>query len=369
MMQVSATRLTILGICVVLLVPFIVVMGFAASDANNDGVDDYANQQLPGGALRPDAPIPNPSWALWVNRAGALCKDVTPALAAAQVDAESSWDPTAVARNPAERGGDAIGLAQFQQGTWDSWGKDFDGDGTNSPFDPEDAIMALGTLMCDLTRWARAAIKDGSLAGDPLDLALVAYFCGRACVLEVGGVPAAGLAHEYPGKVRSKITTYAASPVIVVGGWSLPLAKGQYEVGSPFGPRGGRLHAGVDLIARRETPIYAASAGTVIVVKCDDDPEPPYRCDSDGSPSTSGCGWMVDIRHADGVITRYCHQILKPIVEVEQQVAAGDQIGWVGSSGRSSGPHLHFEVHLNNDRSNAGAVDPIAFLRSAGLDP
>jgi hypothetical protein len=210
MMQVSVTRLTILGMSVFLLVPFIVVTGFAASDANNDGVDDFANQQLPGGALRPDAPIPNPSWALWVNRAGALCKDITPSLAAAQVDTESSWNPTAVARNPADRGGDAMGLAQFQQGTWDSWGRDFDGDGINSPFDPEDAVMALGTLMCDLIRWARAGIKDGSLAGDPLDLSLAAYFCGRGCVSEAGGVPGAGLAHEYPAKVRSRIARYAA---------------------------------------------------------------------------------------------------------------------------------------------------------------
>jgi len=69
------------------------------------------------------------------------------------------------------------------------------------------------------------------------------------------------------------------------------------------------------------------------------------------------------------VITRYCHQIRRPAVNIGDQVVAGQQIGWVGSTGNSSGPHLHFEVHLNNDRSNAGTVDPIVFLRSAGLDP
>jgi murein DD-endopeptidase MepM/ murein hydrolase activator NlpD len=80
-------------------------------------------------------------------------------------------------------------------------------------------------------------------------------------------------------------------------------------------------------------------------------------------------GWYVDIRHAGGLITRYCHQVRRPIVIVGASVAAGQQIGWVGSTGNSSGPHLHFEVHRNNDRRPEGAVDPIVFLRSVGLNP
>jgi murein DD-endopeptidase MepM/ murein hydrolase activator NlpD len=53
-------------------------------------------------------------------------------------------------------------------------------------------------------------------------------------------------------------------------------------------------------------------------------------------------------------------------VRVGQRVTAGDLIGLVGSSGNSSGPHLHFEVHLNNDRTRHGAIDPVRFMRDRG---
>ena len=92
----------------------------------------------------------------------------------------------------------------------------------------------------------------------------------------------------------------------------------------------------------------------------------PWGCDRDGSVSVLGCGWYVEILHAGNVITRYCHQVQRPIVTVGQQVAAGQSIGYSGSSGNSSGPHLHFEVHLNGDASYNGAVDPVKFMQDVG---
>src|SRR5689334_5022810 len=92
-----------------------------------------------GNALRPDAPIP-PPYLSYVLQAGSQCARLGPADVAAQVDLESSWNPNAVAHNPPERGGDAMGVAQFQAGAWATWGGDFDNDGLNSPYDPEDAI-------------------------------------------------------------------------------------------------------------------------------------------------------------------------------------------------------------------------------------
>jgi murein DD-endopeptidase MepM/ murein hydrolase activator NlpD len=80
---------------------------------------------------------------------------------------------------------------------------------------------------------------------------------------------------------------------------------------------------------------------------------------------TWGCGWYVDIDHVGGIVTRYCHQLVRPSVHIGQQVAAGQVIGVAGSSGHSSGPHLHFEVHLG-DHTPATAVDPVPFMASVG---
>jgi murein DD-endopeptidase MepM/ murein hydrolase activator NlpD len=104
----------------------------------------------------------------------------------------------------------------------------------------------------------------------------------------------------------------------------------------------------------------------VSVVKCDTVVGGRPACDRDGSPSTPGCGWMVEITHAGNVITRYCHLVRHPDVRVGGQVTAGDPIGQVGATGHVSGPHLHFEVHLNGDRYATGAVDPVKFMRDQG---
>ncbi len=123
-------------------------------------------------------------------------------------------------------------------------------------------------------------------------------------------------------------------------------------------------HDGVDLGADRGTPIRAASAGTVVRVRCDVSPE-PHGCDQDGGTEYGGCGWYVDIRHALDIYTRYCHMGSSPLVSVGQFVAAGQFLGLVGSSGHSSGPHLHFEVHLG-DETAATATDPVPFMVQQG---
>ena len=67
-------------------------------------------------------------------------------------------------------------------------------------------------------------------------------------------------------------------------------------------------------------------------------------------------------------MTRYCHMIRKPYVKVGEKVIAGQVIGLVGTSGNSSGPHLHFEVHVPKDsRSGEQPVNPIKFFADLGL--
>jgi murein DD-endopeptidase MepM/ murein hydrolase activator NlpD len=156
----------------------------------------------------------------------------------------------------------------------------------------------------------------------------------------------------------------AAGADIAASGWTVPV---QGPIVSGFRDAGRPAHQGVDISVSHGTPVRAAAAGVVIVAACNASLGGlPYACDQDGSPSVLGCGWYVDILHAGRAITRYCHLMSRPLVTVGQNVGAGQVIGVSGSSGNSSGPHLHFEVHLNGDGSSAGAVNPVAFMNQVG---
>nr|WP_239543366.1 M23 family metallopeptidase [Micromonospora terminaliae] len=155
----------------------------------------------------------------------------------------------------------------------------------------------------------------------------------------------------------------AAGARIAASGWTAPLPGG---VVSAFRTAERPSHNGVDLAAGKRTEIHAASAGRVLVARCDPDHSGKRDCDRDGWPGKGGCGWFVDILHAGGYITRYCHMIERPRVVPGQSVAAGEVIGLSGTSGNSSGPHLHFEVHVEGDRSSRGAINPVPFMRARG---
>ncbi|WP_435204961.1 peptidoglycan DD-metalloendopeptidase family protein [Micromonospora sp. bgisy143] len=172
-------------------------------------------------------------------------------------------------------------------------------------------------------------------------------------------------------RIVAALTGVSAGPAacqatVSAQGWAQPVHG---DVSSAFRTAARPGHNGVDLIVAKGTPIHAASAGTVTVVRCNAVNVRTGRnwgCDRDGDPAlTRGCGWYVDITHLGGVITRYCHMLAHPIVAQGQQVAAGDVIGVAGSSGHSSGAHLHFEVHLG-DHTSGTAVDPVAFMASVG---
>jgi murein DD-endopeptidase MepM/ murein hydrolase activator NlpD len=155
----------------------------------------------------------------------------------------------------------------------------------------------------------------------------------------------------------------AAGHQIAASGWTNPVRA---MVGSGFRTPSRPTHQGVDLIVGKGAPIFAVASGVVSVMKCDEDRRGRLSCNVDGFPGKGGCGWMVEIVHAGNVMTRYCHLVERPAVTVGQQVDAGQVIGRVGSSGNSSGPHLHFEVHMNNDRTSRGAVNPVEFMRRQG---
>lgn len=143
-------------------------------------------------------------------------------------------------------------------------------------------------------------------------------------------------------------------------------------VGSGFRTSDRPGHDGVDIIAGRGTVIRAASGGIVVRVRCNiggNSWEPtggPMPCDVDGSPTTGGCGWYAEVRHAADIVTRYCHMVRRPAVNVGQSVMAGRPIGNVGTSGNSSGPHLHYEIHEGYPAVESNAIDPVPFMRGKG---
>jgi murein DD-endopeptidase MepM/ murein hydrolase activator NlpD len=160
-------------------------------------------------------------------------------------------------------------------------------------------------------------------------------------------------------KKKAKDDTEAASSTE----WRRPLAA---KIWSGFHTKSRPNHDGVDLGAPRGTRIRAAADGTVIVAMCNASTK---NCDKDGSWKVQGCGWYVDIQHAGGIVTRYCHMVTKPYVKVGQKVSRGEVLGRVGSSGNSSGPHLHFEVHVPSKvGAEAEPVNPVKFYADKGID-
>ncbi len=108
-----------------------------------------------------------------------------------------------------------------------------------------------------------------------------------------------------------------------------------YKVSSHFGPRGRKHHDGIDIPAPRGTPVIAVDTGVVI-----------YSDDG-----IRGYGNMIVIAHSDDVFTVYAHN-RKNKVDKGEQVDKGQVIAEVGNTGRSTGPHLHFEIRVKNKVKN-----------------
>jgi murein DD-endopeptidase MepM/ murein hydrolase activator NlpD len=130
----------------------------------------------------------------------------------------------------------------------------------------------------------------------------------------------------------------------------IPLRKpveGEIDMSSPFGMRmdpfmrGPAIHTGVDLRGDAGEPAHVTANGTVTIASWQ-----------------GGYGNMIEVDHHNGLSTRYGH-LSKILVKVGQHVGMGDVIGLIGSTGRSTGPHLHYETRINDS-----AVDPQKFLRA-----
>jgi murein DD-endopeptidase MepM/ murein hydrolase activator NlpD len=141
---------------------------------------------------------------------------------------------------------------------------------------------------------------------------------------------------ELAAKIQSAQATSTVQRSASAAGLMWPVNA---PVTSPFGWRWGRMHEGLDLGAAYGTPIVAAAAGTVIYAGW-----------------LGGYGNLTVIDHGGGLATAYGHQS-QIAVSSGQQVTQGQVIGNVGSTGHSTGPHLHFEVRVNGQ-----PVDPLGYL-------
>jgi len=145
----------------------------------------------------------------------------------------------------------------------------------------------------------------------------------------------------------AQATTPSTSATKGPGGFVNPL-DGKLSVSSEFGPRNSptsgasEVHSGIDLPKPTGTPIRAVKGGTVNVSKAD----------------PSGYGEWVEIKHDDGTSTRYAH-MSKRDVSQGAKVQQGQVIGQVGSTGNSTGPHLHFEYR----NAQGQAVNPRGILK------
>ncbi|MDX2548518.1 M23 family metallopeptidase [Streptomyces sp. WI04-05B] len=290
-----------------------------------DGPSDADPQQSAGGGV-------NETYGPWLRRAAA-CSVVAPSVLAAQIDQLTGWrDDTG------ELSGEQ-GIAGFTAAQWRTWGRDDDGNGTASPHDEADAIMALGRQDCSLARKITDLRTEGTVNGELVDLTLAAYAVGIHEVTAAGRVPAG--ARAYLAEVRELLPRYEAfdrEPPTGGGPASAILAApvSTLVVTSPYGSRQHpltgvtKLHTGVDFGAPQGAEVHAARQGRVVF-----------------AAMTRAYGNRVVIDH--GTIegkrleTTYSHLSVLGVT-AGQAVSAGDVIGRVGSTGLSTGPHLHFEV-------------------------
>ncbi|WP_234033176.1 M23 family metallopeptidase [Erythrobacter rubeus] len=213
----------------------------------------------------------------------------------------------------------------------------------------QDYIKALDAQI-DLNREVRAA--------DEFDI-IVAYRRAATGERQAGNLLYAGI--DRGGQPRTQLMRwgdegrfYEASGVGEQRGGLIAPVPGR--ISSRYGMRRHpilgyrRMHAGLDFKARRGTPIAAVTDGTV-----------------SGAGRMGGCGIAVRLNHGNGLSTRYCH-MSRMAVRRGQQVRRGQIIGYVGSTGLSTGPHLHYEMYRGGRHINPASVKFVTRAQLSGTE-
>ncbi|MBO1287956.1 M23 family metallopeptidase [Streptomyces sampsonii] len=296
----------------------------------------------------------DPSLLPWLRKAADQCDTLRPSVLAAQIDLLSGWSNDGAALSGPS------GLAGFTPAQWREWGEDANGNGTSSPKDPADALVALGRWDCALAERMTESRTRGTVNGDLLDLTLAAYDQDEAAVTKAGRVPEPAL--PYVRKIKQLARQYAQfdtapSPLPDAGA---PPRDGYLRrplltttLSSAFGtrqhPLSGvtKLHTGVDFPAPQGTPVTAAGPGTVTFA---------------GLTQAYGNRVVIDHGKANGKRLQTTYSHLSALNTTQgSTVIPGTTLGWVGSTGLSTGPHLHFEVMVEGQYT-----DPMPWLEGGG---
>ncbi len=201
----------------------------------------------------------------------------------------------------------ASGPMQFLARTWDAYGVDGNGDGVANVFDPVDAIYGAANYLC------------ATGAGDPARLRKAIWHYNHA--------------EWYVHKVLAQAAEYgAAAASAVAGNYTLPLAASTAGLNLPAMAKPHHDYPAWDFPIPTGTPILAAAGGVIAA-----------------TTSSGACGYGVIIDGADGHRYTYCHGVSTGVTR-GQSVTVGQQIMISGSTGRSSGPHLHFEIRVGGTK-------------------
>ena len=207
-----------------------------------------------------------------------------------------------------------------------------------------------GQTMQSIAKFYKADINDiafcNGIAPDAkLKIGVNLMIPGGKMADEGGDKPASNLSSS----VAKDINYYITHPIQnLIGYFINPVPTGHKTQGL-HGPG----HRGIDIGAPTGTEIYASASGTVIIVKT--------GCKVGKRSCGSGYGNMVVIQHPNGTKTLYAH-MSKVIVHIGDQVNQGQVIGYVGSTGKSTGPHIHFETFYtkNPGSDNSWATNQLA---------
>jgi cell wall-associated NlpC family hydrolase len=201
-----------------LLTPFAIVAAVTAVALGmTDSVTAQVQESLqPGTVPAADVPL--------IEQAATTCSTLSAPLLAAQFYQESGFNPNAVSDTG------AMGIAQFEPGTWSTWASPGDGDGKENPYNPADEIPAAGRYDCALAR------QLAKVPGDPVANMLAGYNAGPGAVLDAGGIPHIEQTENYVKNIEALEQAFAApTGTVAVSAVAVQAIKFAYDrLGTPY---------------------------------------------------------------------------------------------------------------------------------------